>query len=82
MAAVNEAITDDVQSAIRSTRRYQVVTDLGALRGEPFDALTDEDALDVVRARRRAGNLPLAPFRLETADGRVVGSWQHAIEVQ
>lgn len=82
MSAVNEAITEGVPPAVGLANSYQVVTDSGALRGEPFDARTDEDALDVVRARRRAGNLPLVPFRLESGDGRVVGSWQHAKDVR
>ena len=62
MSAVHEAITEGIQPAVGLTNRYQVVTDSGSLRGEPSDAVTDDHALDVVRARRRAGNLPLAPF--------------------
>jgi hypothetical protein len=60
---------------------YRVVTAAGARRGEPFGADSDDAALDVLRARRRAGNLPLAPFRLETGDGRLVGSWEKATEL-
>ena len=75
------ALADDVHHDDDSMTRYRVVTATGARRGEPFGADSDEDAIDVLRARRRAGNLPLAPFRLETSDGRLVGSWQKATEI-
>lgn len=61
---------------------YQVVTAGGAVRGEVFGAADDAAALEVLRSRLRAGNLPLAPFRLVTDDGRVVGAWQRAHELR
>jgi hypothetical protein len=82
MTAVNDATTEHGQPDAGQAYRYRVVTASGAPRGEPIAAAADEDALDVVRARRRAGNLPLAPFRLESPDGRVVGSWQQAADVR
>lgn len=75
------ALADEVHHDDDSMTSYHVVTATGARRGEPFGADSDEDAIDVLRARRRAGNLPLAPFRLETSDGRLVGSWQKAVEI-
>src|SRR5690606_1469582 len=69
------ALADEVHHDDDSLTLYQVVTATGARRGEPFGADSDDGALDVLRARRRAGNLPLAPFRLETGDGRLVGAW-------
>jgi hypothetical protein len=65
-----------------ATTRYHVVTGAGAVRGEVFGAADDAEALEVLRSRLRAGNLPLAPFRLETVDGRVVGSWERAHELR
>lgn len=64
------------------TTRYQVVTAGGAVRGEVFGAVDDAAALEVLRSRLRAGNLPLAPFRLVTHDGREVGSWRRAHELR
>lgn len=75
------ALADEVHHDDDSRTSYRVVTATGARRGEPFGADSDDDALDVLRARRRAGNLPLAPFRLETGDGRVVGAWDKATEL-
>ncbi|MET3976817.1 MULTISPECIES: hypothetical protein [unclassified Cellulosimicrobium] len=75
------ALADEVHHDDDLMTSYHVVTATGARRGEPFGAETDEDALDVLRARRRAGNLPLAPFRLETTDGRLVGSWDKAVQI-
>ena len=72
----------DVHRSDVGTTRYQVVTAAGAVRGEVFGAVDDAEAMEVLRSRLRAGNLPLAPFRLVTADGRVVGSWQRAHEVR
>lgn len=72
----------DVHESEVATTRYRVVTASGAVRGEVFGAVDDDAALDVLRSRLRAGNLPLAPFRLETVDGRVVGSWRRAHEVR
>ncbi|WP_251152898.1 hypothetical protein [Cellulosimicrobium sp. Marseille-Q4280] len=72
----------EVHVSDTGTTRYQVVTAGGAVRGEVFGAVDDAAALDVLRSRLRAGNLPLAPFRLVTDDGRLVGSWQRAHEVR
>ncbi|QJW35225.1 hypothetical protein [Cellulosimicrobium protaetiae] len=75
------AVADEVHHDDDLLTSYRVVTATGARRGEPFGAGSDDDAMDVLRARRRAGNLPLAPFRLETSDGRTVGSWEKAAEI-
>jgi len=75
------AIADEVHHDDDRMTSYRVVTAAGAQRGETFGADSDDGALDVLRARRRAGNLPLAPFRLETDDGRVVGAWRRAAEI-
>ncbi|MEK8226398.1 hypothetical protein NKG05_10520 [Oerskovia sp. M15] len=48
---------------------------------EPFEAESDEAALDVVRARKRSGNLPLTSFTLQASDDRTVASWTGAHEV-
>ena len=72
----------DVHESEVAATRYRVVTASGAVRGEEFGAADDDAALDILRSRLRAGNLPLAPFRLVTDDGRVVGSWQRAHEVR
>lgn len=60
---------------------YSILTATAALRGEPFEAETDEAALDVVRSRKRSGNLPLTSFTLQTSDDRTVASWTGAHEV-
>lgn len=60
---------------------YSILTATAALRGEPFEAETDEAALDVVRSRKRSGNLPLTSFSLQTSDDRTVASWTGAHEV-
>ncbi|MDF2847090.1 MAG: hypothetical protein K0R97_1072 [Oerskovia sp.] len=60
---------------------YSILTATAALRGEPFEAETDEAALDVVRSRKRSGNLPLTSFSLQTSDDRTVASWIGAHEV-
>ncbi|MBM7479053.1 hypothetical protein ACFP63_00835 [Oerskovia jenensis] len=60
---------------------YSILTSTAALRGEPFEAETDEAALDVVRSRKRSGNLPLTSFSLQTSDDRTVASWTGAHEV-
>lgn len=60
---------------------YSILTATAALRGEPFEAETDEAALDVVRSRKRSGNLPLTSFSLQTSDDRTVASWSGAHEV-
>lgn len=60
---------------------YSILTATAALRGEPFEAETDEAALDVVRSRKRSGNLPLTSFTLQTSDDRTVGAWTGAHEV-
>ncbi|MTG87842.1 hypothetical protein GJV82_02570 [Cellulosimicrobium sp. BIT-GX5] len=75
------ALAEQVHHDDDALATYLVVTASGARRGEPFGAADDGAALDVLRARRRAGNLPLAPFRLETGDGRVVGAWDKATEL-
>lgn len=75
-------VAHEVRDSDRATTRYKVVTDSGAVRGEVFGAADDDEAVQVLRARLRAGNLPLAPFRLVTDDGRVVGSWQRAVELR
>lgn len=76
------ALADEVHHDDDSlTTTYLVVNAAGARRGDPFGADGDDAALDVLRARRRAGNLPLAPFRLETGDGRVVGAWEKATDL-
>ena len=72
----------EVRASDTASTRYQVVTAGGAVRGEVFGASDDAAALEVLRSRLRAGNLPLAPFRLVTDDGRVVGAWQRAHEVR
>lgn len=60
---------------------YSILTATAALRGEPFEAESDEAALDVVRSRKRSGNLPLTSFSLQTSDDRTVASWTGAHEV-
>ena len=60
---------------------YSILTATAALRGEPFEAESDEAALDVVRSRKRSGNLPLTSFTLQTSDQRTVASWSGAHEV-
>lgn len=75
------ALADQVRADDDRKTLYRVVTVAGSVRGDEFGAESDDAAMDVVRERRRAGNLPLAPFRLETCDGRTVGSWGRASEV-
>jgi len=60
---------------------YSILTATAALRGEPFEAESDEAALDVVRSRKRSGNLPLTSFSLRTSDDRTVASWTGSHEV-
>ncbi|OLT54343.1 hypothetical protein [Cellulosimicrobium sp. CUA-896] len=60
---------------------YRVVTAAGARCGETFGAPSDDDALRILRARRRAGNLPLSGFRLETEHGRAAGSWRSVADL-
>lgn len=60
---------------------YSILTATAALRGEPFEAESDEAALDVVRSRKRSGNLPLTSFSLQTSDDRTVASWTGSHEV-
>lgn len=60
---------------------YSILTVTAALRGEPFEAESDEAALDVVRSRKRSGNLPLTSFTLQTSEQRLVASWSGAHEV-
>lgn len=75
-------VAHGVHDSDRGTTRYRVVTSAGAVRGEEFGAADDDEAVQVLRARLRSGNLPLAPFRLLTHEGRVVGSWQRAVELR
>jgi hypothetical protein len=76
-------VAHDVRDSDRGTTRYRVVvTATGSVRGEEFGAADDDEAVQVLRARLRSGNLPLAPFRLVTRDDRVVGSWQRAVELR
>ncbi|OLT46141.1 hypothetical protein [Cellulosimicrobium sp. CUA-896] len=75
-------VAHEVRDSDRGTTRYRVVTSSGAVRGEEFGAVDDDEALQVLRARLRSGNLPLAPFQLLADGGRVVGSWQRAVELR
>src|SRR5690606_4315442 len=75
------ALAEPVHHDDDALATYLVVPASRARRGGPFGAGDRGAALDVLRARRRAGNLPLAPFRLETGDGRVVGAWDKATEL-
>lgn len=52
------ALADEVHHDDDRMTSYRVVTATGARRGEPFGAETDEDALDVLRARRRPATSP------------------------
>ncbi len=70
------ALAEEVRDDDAHLPRYQVVTSAGAPCGETFGAVGDDDALRILRARRRAGNLPLSSFRLEAEHGRDAGSWR------
>lgn len=76
------ALADEVHDDDGRLTLYRVVTTTTGTRcGETFGAADDDAALRILRARRRAGNLPLTAFTLETERGRTVGSWYPAAGV-